>query len=144
MNSQVGVNRRIFDMGYAQDDINHTQYEQVTRKDYLVKDSTPLPTSLFEYEISDGRENLFTHRDVAYDLIQPNSLGKKPDYIKEKRNQLLEVGLYETAISEFPHNLKYFQQKQFELNEQQEPNPISNFVLNGQDYSVNKNSQFMK
>lgn len=137
MNAQVGVNRRIFDLGYAHDDINHIQYEGTTKKNYLIQDSIPTPISMFEERISDGTEKYLRPSQIAYELKEANALGKKPSYIQNKLNELEPIGIYEQAISHFPYNINLMQQTQFEIGSTYEK-PIE-IDIGGQKFKVDRN-----
>ena len=136
MIDSVGVNRRMFDEGRALYDQFHVQRYQETKRGFIDTDSSALPTSLFEHEISDGNEKLFTHRQVLYEFREPNALGKKPAYIKEKLDALVPFGLLEQQMGTFPYNLQLLQQKQFEKFEMEGERP-KNIIINGKQYVLN-------
>ena len=133
---QVGINRRIFDSGYAHDDINHTQYYGATRKNFLVQDSIPFPVSMFEERITNGEQRYFRPSEVAYEMKQANSLGKKPKYIQDRLDELKPIGVYEQVISNFPYNIGLMKQAQFEVGQGTEITvPV---VIDGKRYLVKR------
>ena len=136
MIDSVGVNRRMFDEGRALDDQFHVQRYQETKRGFIDTDGLVLPISKFEHEISDGTEKLFTHRQVLYEFREPNALGKKPAYIKEKLDALVPFGLVEQQMGTFPYNLRLMQQKQFEKFETEDERP-QKVIINGQEYILN-------
>lgn len=135
MNS-VGVNRRIFDLGYAHDDINHIQYFGTTRKRFLIDDSIPTPLSGFEERITNGEQRYLRPSEIAYQMKEANALGKKPKYIQDRLDELQPIGIYEQAMSHFPYNIGLMRQTQFELGQEQE-NAVP-IQLNGETVFVNR------
>ena len=136
MIDSVGVNRRMFDEGRALDDQYHVQRYQETKRAKIDTDGLVLPISKFEHEISDGTEKLFTHREILYELKEPNALGKKPAYIKDKLDRLVPFGLVEQQMGTFPYNLRLMQQKQFEKFELEGERP-KQITINGKQYVLN-------
>ena len=83
----VGINRRIFDNGkFANDDIDHIQRYQETKRGYIADHTGPNPNTMFDFELSDGTHQLFTHAERFYELKIP--LGKKPEYLQQRIDEL--------------------------------------------------------
>ena len=136
MLDSVGVNHRIFDnKKFALDDIDHIQRYQLTRRGYIADHTLAMPNSKFEHEsVSDNTHLLFTHAERMYGLPVP--LGKKPEYLQQRIDELIPFGKLEKQMGMFPYSLKELQQKQFELNQYSLPDSMKKINVNGKQYSI--------
>ena len=142
MHKQVGIQRRMDGIVIGHDEPNHIQFDSQTTRGRIDNDSHPGPKSLFEHELSDDIHRLFKDRDYRYAMRIKDGGGERtPEYLREKKELLTQLGLLQEAMSVYPYIAVVpnglIRDNQYEIAQEflEEPEQI---VINGKQYQVQR------